>query len=288
MAKSTRGVSGLYLLNGSSPAAIGRNDTASPDASAVLIGDTPGSLGRSDRAAPDHPAYRFAHPHPPGPTIVNFTDVEALQIYGRVRLPRPPRSKAKARLPAGVPEGMIEEPPWLKIACQEEAKHIHEEAGLEKNNKRILEYIAMFPGLAKIEWMKTVTEMKDGKKITKRVGSGKMMSEVDETPWCGCFVAWCLAQAGIKARGYATAIDWVAKQYGTEEPIDKPRVGSIVVISHAVSKGIASTTTSGNHVGFYIGGPPDAPVLLGGNQADMVSRRQFKWTVRGYRWPAVK
>lgn len=287
MPPSRRGPLGLYLLNGARfPGPLGRNDAASPDATATMTGDTPGALGRADRADPDHPAFRFAHPHPRGPSIVTFADAESEQIFGRVRLPKPPRRQHHGKLPAGVPTGIIESPPWLKIASQEEAKHIHEGKGPDKNNERILQYIAMFPGLAKIEWMETVTEMRDGKKITRRIGSGRMMSEVDETPWCGCFVSWCLAQAGIKKRGYPKAIDWVKEKYGTTEQSDAPRVGSIAVVSHPVTRATAPTSRSGYHVGFYVGGPASEPVLLGGNQGDAVSRKQFvKWTVLGYRWP---
>jgi len=45
-------------------------------------------------------------------------------------------------------------------------------------------------------------------------------------------------------------------------------------------------TTSGYHVGFYVGGPAQFPVLLGGNQSNKVCRRQFiGWNVLAYRWP---
>lgn len=92
--------------------------------------------------------------------------------------------------------GLIEWPPWLKIACQEEEKHIAELRGLEENNAQILKYIASIPGLAHLQ-MKMKVELADewmirgNKRVPKTeiVNSGFTMGEIDETPWCGCFVS---------------------------------------------------------------------------------------------------
>lgn len=61
-----------------------------------------------------------------------------------------------------------------------------------------------------------------------------------------------------------------------------PRVGAITVI-HRTPFGDSS---SGWHVGFYVGGPPDAPYLLGGNQGNAVKFSQYyDLDEVHYRWP---
>jgi uncharacterized protein (TIGR02594 family) len=263
------------------PAPFGRNDSGSPDATAVCTGDTPGVLGRSDWAAPDHPAFGVGQGLPPLPGEVSVGEqVDA--IFGRPHLPPPPAPRKKFKLPKGVSEGPIAEPAWIKIACEEEAKDTQELSGLEQNNPRVLGYMASVPGLA------TIPYMVYDKTLKKKVPSGKMMGDVDETPWCGCFVNWCLNKAGMK-HGGAQAKAW--STYGEALPDDQPKVGAVAVIYHPPSKATASMTASGYHVAFYIGGPADSPVLLGGNQSNCVCRKQFpapKFTVLAYRWPVVK
>lgn len=81
----------------------------------------------------------------------------------------------------------------------------------------------------------------------------------------------------------AAAKSW--SQYGT--PIFQPRVGAITVLRKEASSADASMTSSGWHVAFYIGGPAQAPTLLGGNQKNMVCRKLFKdYPVIYYRWPS--
>jgi hypothetical protein len=63
-------------------------------------------------------------------------------------------------------------------------------------------------------------------------------------------------------------------------------VGAVAVVQRRPQKKDRSMTTSGYHVGFYVGGPAQFPVLLGGNQSNKVCRRQFiGWNVLAYRWP---
>lgn len=102
----------------------------------------------------------------------------------------------------------------------------------------------------------------------------------DETPWCGTFVAACMADAGftpprgfigVRARAWA---DW-----GT--PISLmvrfPPLGAIAVFGR----------TGGGHVGFITGiyGNGDLQIL-GGNQGNAVNERRFPRTrLVAVRWP---
>jgi len=81
-----------------------------------------------------------------------------------------------------IPKGVFARPEWIKVACGEEGTS--EKPGLDKNEARILEYLATVPGLANVKYKKT----------------DHMMSDIDETAWCACFVKWCLIQAG-KSKG---------------------------------------------------------------------------------------
>jgi uncharacterized protein (TIGR02594 family) len=202
-----------------------------------------------------------------------------ISIMSQFPAARRPRVRRRFPLPAGVPTGFIETPEWIKVACQEEANDIHEFRGLDDNNPRILEYIATVPRLAHINY-----RYGDKKHPKKTIDSGRKMSEVDETAWCACFVNWCLTKAKMNAPGFARAERWA--KYGTRVDPKDVKLGAIAVIYHKPIAAMANMTQSGWHVGFYIGGPVDQPVLLGGNQSDMVCRKQIKGAETiDYRWP---
>jgi len=176
------------------------------------------------------------------------------------------------------PGGSYSAPPWLKIACDEEATGVTEKSGRPSNNPRILEYLTTAKHLATTKDQITIKKA-DGTKELK--DTGYMMGEVDETAWCACFVNWCLAQAGKHPRKGARAESY--KDYGTESVVD----GNICVIYREPF----SDSSSGWHVGFYIGGAPleGYVLLLGGNQDNSVCRKWFLgidpkriWR----RWPA--
>ena len=169
--------------------------------------------------------------------------------------------------------GAAKEPAWIAIARAE--KGTREIRGIAKNSPRILEYIASFPYLKAI-WH-------DEKKRDYRLGNA------DETPWCACFVNWCLIKAGKPAGPSARARDWM--KYGTK--LDVPRVGAICVVYRtpkAVSSGV---TSSGYHVAFWTAGAGSSLTLLGGNQTakdkttEEVNEKSSSkyWTVQAYRWP---
>jgi uncharacterized protein (TIGR02594 family) len=156
------------------------------------------------------------------------------------------------------------QPTWLAIASEELG--VHELRGLEQNNPRILEFLGTVSGLAKYNF------------VEKGAQTTHKMSEVDETAWCACFVKWCLTQAGQKTDGFlAQARSW--RNYGEETT---PKLGAITVIYRTPFQ----DTSSGWHVGFYVGGPPDAPALLEGNQGNRVGFSQyFDLKDYYYRWP---
>jgi len=150
--------------------------------------------------------------------------------------------------------------------------------GRPKNTPRILEYLSTAKGLASIKDTIT-TKNADGTKEKKE--TGYKMNEVDETAWCACFVNWCLAQAGETPQKGAGAQSYA--QYGKSSTA----AGSICVIKREPF----SDSSTGSHVGFYIGGDPREGyvALLGGNQNNSVCRKWFVgiepakiWR----RWPA--
>jgi uncharacterized protein (TIGR02594 family) len=161
------------------------------------------------------------------------------------------------------PAGAFDSPAWLKVAADEEGTR--ESAGLTRNNPRILEYLASVAALAGIKYQQHGTATR------------YMMSDVDETAWCACFVNWCLKQAGKPAHGSASARAWLRYGHTTG-----PKTGAICIIYRKPF----SDSASGWHVGFWIGGPPQAPILLGGNQNNKVCRKQFVGIEQVYfRWP---
>jgi uncharacterized protein (TIGR02594 family) len=101
----------------------------------------------------------------------------------------------------------------------------------------------------------------------------------DETPWCGTFVAACLARSGFLAPAGAIGVRamWWAG-YGTPLPLAAPPpVGAIAVFNR----------TGGGHVGFIESANADGSLnILGGNQGDAVNVRRFgRERLVALRWP---
>lgn len=111
----------------------------------------------------------------------------------------------------------------------------------------------------------------------------------DSVPWCGLFVARCVAAAGFKApRAFVglRARQWAT--WGEALPLDKPPpLGAIAVLSR----------DGGGHV-FFVTGMTAAGNLvgIGGNQRDMVSEATFtrdrlialRWPPGAPKWPPVR
>jgi uncharacterized protein (TIGR02594 family) len=169
-----------------------------------------------------------------------------------------------------LPAGPFSSPAWLAAAHGEEG--VKEESTRDKNNPRILEYLATAKHLATIE--DTITRRgSDGKPVKDehnkviKDATGYKMSEVDETAWCACFVNWCLDQAGEKRLKGATAQKY--NEWGREQD----HVGAITVIYREPF----NDSSTGYHVGFLIGGNrrEGYVCLLGGNQNNSVCRKWF-------------
>lgn len=99
-------------------------------------------------------------------------------------------------------------------------------------------------------------------------------SDDSSAPWCGAFVAHCIAFAGIPIpQHFYRAKAWL--DWGIR--LDTPTVGCVVVYER----------TGGGHVGFVVGKDQRGNLMtLGGNQGDAVSVAPHATPrVAGYRWP---
>lgn len=99
----------------------------------------------------------------------------------------------------------------------------------------------------------------------------------DETAWCSAFVNWCLVQSGFAGTDRANARSWLG--WGTVRAV-RPTYGSIAVLWRVRRGGWQG------HVGFYVGETDTHITLLGGNQGNSVSIRDYpRRRLLGYRWP---
>lgn len=99
----------------------------------------------------------------------------------------------------------------------------------------------------------------------------------DEAPWCSAFVNWCVEQAGLPGTDRGAARSWLS--WGV--PLEQPQLGAIAVLWRD------APNSPHGHVAFYVGGDANTITLLGGNQGNAVSIRQYpRARVLAYRWPA--
>ena len=98
----------------------------------------------------------------------------------------------------------------------------------------------------------------------------------DSVPWCGVFVASCLAEDRLDAPAIAVrARSWAT--WGKMLRSDRLAPGAVLVFER----------DGGGHVGFYVGEDPVAYHVLGGNQDDAVTiARIAKTRCVATRWPA--
>jgi uncharacterized protein (TIGR02594 family) len=103
-----------------------------------------------------------------------------------------------------------------------------------------------------------------------------MVYNADSVPWCGLFVATCLAEDGIAAAPIAVrAKAWAG--WGQNLRADRLAPGAVLVFERP----------GGGHAGFYVGEDATAYHVLGGNQGDRVSiMRLEKSRCVARRWPA--
>lgn len=103
-----------------------------------------------------------------------------------------------------------------------------------------------------------------------------MVYNADSVPWCGLFVATCLAENGIPAAPIAVrAKAWA--NWGANLAAERLAPGAVLVFERP----------GGGHVGFYVGEDTFSYHILGGNQGDRVSiMRLEKARCIARRWPA--
>ena len=111
----------------------------------------------------------------------------------------------------------------------------------------------------------------------KRLGTKVlgMVYNADSVPWCGLFVAACVAEDGLTAAPIAVrAKSWAA--WGQSIRPERLAPGAVLVFERQ----------GGGHVGFYVGEDTTSYHVLGGNQGDAVTiARIAKDRCVARRWP---
>lgn len=111
----------------------------------------------------------------------------------------------------------------------------------------------------------------------KRLGTKVlgMVYNADSVPWCGLFVATCMAEAGIQPPSIAVrAKAWAT--WGANLRVERLAPGAVLVFERE----------GGGHVGFYVGHDNTHFHVLGGNQGDCVSiMRIARNRLAASRWP---
>ena len=114
----------------------------------------------------------------------------------------------------------------------------------------------------------------------KRLGTRVlgMIYNADSVPWCGVFVASCLAEDGIEAAPIAVrALSWAT--WGQALRPERLAPGAVLVFERP----------GGGHVGFYVGEDAAAYHVLGGNQGDAVTiARIARSRCVARRWPTAR
>lgn len=137
--------------------------------------------------------------------------------------------------------------PWLNWALREYSNGVIEIPG-SKHNQRIIHY-------------HSYTSLK---------------ATEDEVPWCASFMCAALEESGLNSPKSARARDF--EKYGTA---CKFNLGVIAVFWRV------SPTSGNGHVGIALRETDKVVTVLGGNQGDSVSIKDYsKSQLLGYRWPS--
>ena len=93
----------------------------------------------------------------------------------------------------------------------------------------------------------------------------------DETAWCAAFVNWCLEQAGYDGTKHALARSFIDWGY----VVDGEPFGAVAVLRYSRNRDASTGSRGGFHVGFFIKEGKYSWRILGGNQSNSVSYRNF-------------
>lgn len=125
----------------------------------------------------------------------------------------------------------------------------------------------------------------DNKRIIEYHSATSLKATIDETAWCSSFVNWVMLQAGYKGTNSAAAKSWLT--WGKE--LTTGQEGAITVVKKkGATSDVATGSTSGFHVAFFLSQTTTHIKLLGGNQSDKVKTSNFalaSYEVKAYRWP---
>jgi len=140
--------------------------------------------------------------------------------------------------------------PWMEVALGEMG--IRERRGEGRHNPRIVEYIS----------------------------SVNRSIQDDETAWCSAFVNWVMSEIGLRGSRRLNARSWTT--WGNTVPTSSPQYGAITVLWRV------SPSSWKGHVGFYCGEANGKLILLGGNQGNKVSLKEYpRERLLTYRWPSA-
>ena len=107
-----------------------------------------------------------------------------------------------------------------------------------------------------------------------QVGSDAKWVNDDETPWCSSFVGFICFVLGIPRTKSARARSWL--QMGDRLNLDNAKVGwDIVILKRGKDQPGPDVMNAPGHVGFYAGHDQSKITILGGNQGDSVSLKNF-------------
>jgi len=99
----------------------------------------------------------------------------------------------------------------------------------------------------------------------------------DSIPWCGLFVAYCMATSGFKPPQQALGAKNWFYEWQDGARLSGPALGAVMV----------KTRSGGGHVTFYVGEDDTYYYCLGGNQSDQVNvariLKSAGWL--GFMWP---
>ena len=132
--------------------------------------------------------------------------------------------------------------PWLTVAGQEIG--VKQYPGKDTDHPRIQTYLS------------SVNDLNNIDKLT------------EETPWCSCFINWCVEQTHISGTDSAWARSW--GNWRETITLDDAKTGDIAVFDRITAN------TNGGHVGIFIETDSTTGLILvlGGNQSNAV---RYSW-----------